>query len=205
MTSSPIDALVFDLGGVVVGHDNALLYRRLASRCRAEGWTAERVRALAADPRWGTGTPVAELHAELRRDAGYDGDSETFAADWCCHLVVDPSMLAFVEELAARRRVMIFSNTNPVHWDFVVAASGGRLAAFERHLSYEIGHEKPSLRSFQIVAEIAGLQPQAMLFFDDVAANVEGARRAGFQSEVFEGEAALRRLLVDRNLGGAAA
>lgn len=138
---------------------------------------------------------MRELHAELASEAGYDGDWDAFTADFCCHLVLDESMLTFVELLAVRHRVMIFSNTNEAHWQSQVRASGGRLGAFERHLSYEMGHAKPSLQSFQIVAETAFLPPHSMLFLDDVPANVEAARRAGLRAEVFESEASLRAML----------
>ncbi len=77
-------------------------------------------------------------------------------------------------------------------------ASGGRLARIEAHLSHELGAEKPDLESYLMVAERAGLPPESLLFFDDLPANVERARRAGWQAEVFKGEAALRTLLVAR-------
>ena len=194
MSTQAIDALVFDLGGVIVAHDNSVMHRALAARCHA-GWSAAQVAEATADARWGTGRPVRELHTELVAEAGYDGDWDAFIADFCCHLVLDESMLTFVELLATRHRVMIFSNTNQAHWRSQVTASAGRLGDFERHLSYEMGHAKPSLRSFQIVAETACLPPQSMLFFDDVPANVEAARRAGFRAEVFDREANLRALL----------
>jgi FMN phosphatase YigB (HAD superfamily) len=200
MSIQAIDALVFDLGGVIVAHDNSVMHRALAARCRA-GWSAARVAEATADARWGTGRSVSELHAELVAEAGYDGDWDAFAADFCCHLVLDGSMLTLVELLAIRHRVMIFSNTNEAHWQSQVRASGGRLGAFERHLSYEMGHAKPSPRSFQIVAETACLSPHSMLFFDDVPANVEAARRAGFRAEVFESEARLRAMLAKLDLG----
>ena len=38
------DALVFDLGGVIVPHDNELLYRRLAE-CRTAPEALERIRS----------------------------------------------------------------------------------------------------------------------------------------------------------------
>jgi putative hydrolase of the HAD superfamily len=197
--ASTIQALVFDLGGVIVAHDNAVMHRRLAGRCRA-GWSPERIATVTGDDRWATGRPLTELHAVLSREAGYDGDWPTFAADWCCHLVLDPAMLALVEQLVGRHRVMIFSNTNQQHWEHVVVASGGRLGAFERHLSHEIGHMKPFRRAYEIVAETAGLAPEAMLFFDDMPANIDAARRAGFQAERFEGEERLRASLAARGL-----
>ncbi len=199
MSTRDIHALVFDLGGVIVDHDNTVMHRALAARCRA-GWTAGQIAEVTADALWGAGRPVAQLHEALRRDAGYDGDRAEFTRDFCCHLSLNHSMLVLVERLAVRRRVMIFSNTNEAHWESQVAASAGRLGAFERHLSFEIGCLKPSPEAFAIVARRAGLAPGAMLFFDDVAANVEGALRAGFQAELFKGETRLRDRLIELGL-----
>ncbi len=197
-----VRALVFDLGGVIVAHDNDVMHRRIAGRCAAS-FSADHVRHLTAT-RWGTGAPIEALHAELIDMGDYRGDWPTFVDDWCCHLVLDTSMLAYVEALAARHRVMIFSNTNREHWDSQVRASDGRLARIEAHLSHELGTEKPNLDSYQMVAARAGLPQETLLFFDDLPANVEGARRAGWQAEVFTGEAALRTLLADRGFAPAA-
>lgn len=199
MTCPASPVLVFDLGGVIVDHDNAVMHRRLASGCRPD-MSVEHIAALTGDERWGTGRPVIELFDQLREQAGYTGDRAGFVADWCCHLVLNPSMLAFVEGLAARHRVIIFSNTNHEHWNYVVAASGGRLGAFERVLSHEIGHAKPSAMAFEILSNTAGVRPEGLLFFDDVATNVEGARRAGLRAELFENEAVLRAFLTARGL-----
>jgi putative hydrolase of the HAD superfamily len=198
--TAPFEALVFDLGGVIVAHDNAFLGARLASRC-PPGTTAEEVARIAQRDAFGLGTAsIAQLHQSLAEEAGYAGDFEVFLDDWSCHLEVDPSMLGFVERLAKRNRVILFSNTNAAHWDFLAGASEGRLAAFKAYLSHEIGHLKPSVDSYLHVAATAGIDPARSIFFDDRAENVEGAREAGFQAEVFTGEADLRRLLTARGV-----
>ena len=194
--SDPDIAYMFDLGGVIVGHDNAALYHRIASRCTSE--TANATIPLAAsDPAYGTGTrPITDLHAQLVQEAGYNGDWACFVADWSSHFTVDASMLAFVETLAARRRVLLFSNTNDAHWTYLVAATDGRLGRLEAYLSHELGMLKPDPNAFTTVARRAGLTPARTLFIDDVAANVDGARRAGFLGLHFINEAALRRDLA---------
>lgn len=197
---SDVDALVFDLGGVICSHDNPVLYDRLASRC-APTFSADDVKAVVARPDWMTGArPITDLHQTLRDEGGYDGSWETFDADWCCHLAVDPSMLALVEQLAERHRVMIFSNTDAVHWAFNDRASAGRIHAIEAHLSFEIGMLKPTVQAFGVVAARAGIDPAQSLFFDDVLANVKAARLAGFRAEVFVDEASLRVSLQARGL-----
>lgn len=197
--ASPFQALVFDLGGVLVAHDNAVMYARLASRCAGD-CAPEAVVALMRRTDWSAGTPVSALHDQLRAELGYGPGWDDFVADWCCHFDVDHSMLGFVERLAAHNRVMLFSNTNRQHWEFLVAATDGRLARLEPYLSHEIGLTKPSLRSFEAVAEKAGIDPARSVFFDDVAENVEGARRAGFQAELFETEAKLAAFLTAKGV-----
>lgn len=195
--SAPFQALVFDLGGVIVPHDNEFLHRRLVSRCTAHDASA-RLRTLAHDARFGTGQrSIADLHQQLVEEAGYAGDWDLFVGDWSCHLSVDASMLAFVEKLSANNRVIIFSNTNQEHWDHLQTLTGGALGRYEAYLSHEIGQLKPSVQSFHTVAAKAGIEPGRSFFVDDVAANVDGARQAGFNAEVFTGQAALSAHLQD--------
>jgi len=156
-SSIPYDALVFDLGGVIVAHDNERLYRRLAERCAAAD-AYQRIVAATQQPGIGTGAlPIPALHRRLIDELGYGLGWEDFVADWNCHFTLDASMLDLVERLAAANRVMLFSNTNREHWEYLVATSDGRLGRLEAYLSYEIGLAKPSLESFRAVAAMAGI------------------------------------------------
>jgi len=186
-----LDALIFDLGNVIIPHDNEVLRQRLVSRCTAPD-AGERMNRIAHERRYGTGeATTADLHQRLTEEFGYTGDWPTFVGDWSCHLTLDADMLTFVEQLAKQHRVLIFSNTNAEHWAHAMALSEGRLGAFEPYLSHEIGDLKPSISAFNIVAEKAGLDPARSIFFDDLPDNVAAARKAGFQAEVFTTQAAL--------------
>ena len=197
------DALIFDLGGVIVPHDNAVLAARLVSRCASPD-AAERLSGLAHAASYGNGQrTIGQLHGVLVEDLGYDGDWAQFVEDWCCHLSLDADMMAFVERLGELHRVMLFSNTNQEHWDHVVGLSGGRLGRLEAYLSHEIGDSKPALSAFELVAAKAGVDPARCLFIDDRQDNVEAARRAGFHAEVFTSQAALEALLRDAGMATA--
>ena len=201
--SQPFQALVFDLGGVIVPHDNEVLHQRLVAGCAAPD-ASERLRTIAHAARFGNGeSSIADLHGLMVAELGYGGDWTRFVDDWNCHLGLDAAMLAYVERLAQANRVMIFSNTNAVHWDHAVLMSGGTLGGYEAYLSHEIGQLKPSVTSFQTVADLAGLTPQRCLFIDDRADNVAGAREAGFQAEVFTTQAALAAVLRDAGVPSA--
>lgn len=194
---APFAALVFDVGGVIVPHDNEKLFRRLAARCAVPD-AAAAIRAAVHDPGYERGAlPIAHLHERLRRELGYAEDWSVFRADWCSHLGFDWAMLDYVERLAARRRVLLFSNTNQEHWDHLLLLSEGRLGRFEAYLSHEIGDAKPAQSAFRRVAAAAAIDPARALFVDDRSANVDAARQAGFAALVFTGQDALERALAE--------
>ena len=191
----PFDNLVFDLGNVIVPHDNEVLHARVLSRCTAPD-AAQRLRRLTHDRRFGNGEKsIPELHQLIVDEVGYQGDWPTFVGDWSCHLSLDADMLAFVEQLAQRYRVMIFSNTNQQHWERALEMSDGRVGRIEAWLSHEIGDLKPAVSSFLTVARLAKIDPARSIFFDDVEANVIAARQAGFQAAVFTTQAVLEDYL----------
>jgi HAD superfamily hydrolase (TIGR01509 family) len=191
----PYEALVFDLGGVIVPHDNEALYRRLGARCAATD-AAERIRSAVREPGWETGArTIPQLHHRLEAELGYAGGWDAFVVDWCSHLKVDGAMLDFVTRLAADNRILIFSNTNHEHWQHLLALTEGALGKFEAYLSHEIGAAKPAPDAFRLVARRAGIAPERSLFVDDRAANVAAARAVGFIAEVFTDQAALERFL----------
>jgi len=189
------EALVFDLGGVIVSHDNDLLYRRVAARCTMPD-ALDRLRGASGDRDLGTGRlKVSGLHRRLCTEYGLVADWPEFAGLWCSHLGLDPAMLDYVEGLARQQRVLIFSNTNAEHWNHIVALSEGRLGRFEAYLSHEIGQVKPETEAFLDVARRAAIDPRRSLFIDDAAAHIDGARAAGFEALLFTGQEALEAYL----------
>jgi len=198
MTAQTFDALVFDVGGVIIPHDNEVLFRRLAARCAAPDALAA-IRDAAREPPYELGErSIADLHARLQRELLYAGDWPVFAAEWCSHLTVDRSMLDYVTRLAAAHRVILFSNTNDEHWQHLLTLTAGALGRFEAYLSHKMGLAKPDLAAFAAVAARARIAPRHSLFIDDKPANIDAARRAGFAAEVFTDQPTLERYLGTR-------
>jgi HAD superfamily hydrolase (TIGR01509 family) len=193
----PFDALVFDVGGIFILHDNERLFRRLAESCTAPDAVA-RIRAEANDPAITTGARAVDaLHRDLVRNLGYARDWHGFLADWSSHFSVDRALLDLLAELARDHRVILFSNTNRAHWDHVTQFEGGALGRYEAYLSHEIGDRKPNASAFCLVAARAGIEPRRSLFVDDLDENVAAARTVGFHSYVYTGQNALERALAE--------
>lgn len=96
--------------------------------------------------------------------------------------------LSLAESLAASGwRLGILSNTNPVHWAFVM---DGRYPTLNRAFSvlatsFDARSMKPDPKVYAYAVRLAGVEPAEVFFTDDREENVLGARRAGFDAEVF--------------------
>lgn len=192
----PFDALVFDVGGIFILHDNERLFRRLAASCNVAD-AVDRIREAAMDPEITIGARlVRELHDELVRDLSYKRDWKGFLADWSSHFSVDRAMLMLLAALARDNRVLLFSNTNREHWEHVSQLADGALGRYEAYLSHAIGDMKPNASAFQLVAARAGIKPHRSLFVDDLAENVAAARALGFAGHIYSGREAFERFLA---------
>lgn len=201
MNPGTVQALLFDIGGVVIDIDFG---RAISS------WQA--ISRLSHD----------ELRLAFQHDAVYR-QHEVGAItiqEYCTHLAdtlklqAEPERIVegwnsiFVGEIAetltllqnARRRLpcYAFTNTNATHHATWAARFPQLTQSFERVFSsYEIGVRKPDRRAYEFVADEIGLPPGAILFFDDSLENVEAARVAGLQAvRVWSPEDVRRALLA---------
>jgi glucose-1-phosphatase len=75
----------------------------------------------------------------------------------------------------------LVSNTNPLHFDYVLKKFP-ILYIFDKWiLSHEIGFKKPAIEIFQRAIEWASVNPEKILFIDDMETHVEVAISLGMQ------------------------
>jgi len=200
-----IDVLVLDCDGVV-RHWDSDHFLRTAEQF---GLTSEDLAAIAFEPQLLAAAMTGVLTAEAwnieigrRASAAHGVDAaalaEAFASlGW----MIDGDVLAIVHDVRAtgRARVALFSNAS-TRLERDLEASGIDTAFDVVFNSARLGVAKPDPAAFRIVADTLGIWPERILFVDDQAANVDGARRAGMQAEQFTGATRLRSLLEKAGL-----
>jgi putative hydrolase of the HAD superfamily len=184
--SEPVEALLFDLGNVILDID----FRRTTQR-----WAEHAGRD--AKALWKRYKPDESyrLHERgLLDDAGYfdalrkmldiDISDEHFLDGWNATFIGPvEGAEQWIGPACAALPAYVFSNTNPAHERYFRANFGHLLAPFRTvFTSSGIGLRKPDREAFDHVAGAMGVAPGRILFFDDVIANVEGARAAGLQA-----------------------
>lgn len=184
---APPSFLYFDLGNVLLFFSHDRMCRQMAEVIGVE---AEAVRRLLFD------TPL-ELDCEYGRISN-EQFYEALCAEFNCRpdyqrlavagsdiFHVNVTMRAVLGQLiAARHRVGLLSNTSDLHWQFFADGRYSMIPdAFECvALSFRLGRMKPEREIYLEAAELAGVAPEEVFYVDDVAANVHGAREAGFDA-----------------------
>lgn len=200
-----IQAVIFDLGNVVVEISFAQMVRAFGHDCVDEksgmqtfaGWkfldAFERGKITSEEF-------LEKMNGQLPRNMDLPsmvaGLNDIFIG-------LMPGVGEIVDSLrGAGIRLGMLSNTNIVHWDY--ACQNYPLAKWFDVLcpSHELGCRKPEREAFSVTAERLGVPPSACLFFDDLAPNVVGARAAGMRAEQVRSAAEIRSAL-GRHMGKA--
>ena len=185
---SGIDAIIFDLGNVLVHVDE----QRCADRCaKLTGKTAVEVldyfRRTSHATEFALGKLTRRQFARVvSKDLGFAGGYEEFASVWCEIFTGIEPMIALAESLRTRRPRVILSNTNALHIDYIAAHFPWFNEFDDRVLSYEVGLLKPDAAIFEHTLRKCGLEASRAAFIDDLAPNVEAARRLGLQAIRYE-------------------
>ncbi len=195
--------ILFDLGNVIVPFDFKLAYARLAPLCGCEPADIPiKIRSTDLVTRFETGRVgpeqfVEELSAVLSLKITF----EEFRDLWTCIFLPRPLIAeALLENLARGYRLMLLSNTNPIHFEMVQANFPLLRHFHDRVLSYEAGAVKPSSKIFKAAIQRARCKPEECFFTDDIAINIEAARKHGMDAVQFHNSAQLEEELRARKI-----
>src|SRR6202140_2389908 len=178
------DALLFDLGRVVLDIDFNKVLDCWAGHAGCEpAQLVERFSSRAEFfHRHETGEiSDAEFFGALRASLGIGISDAQFLEGWNAIFAGEmPGIAPLLARAGKRLPLYAFSNTNSAHVDHFSVAYAGVLGHFrEIFLSSSIGLRKPNAAAFDPVVKAIGIPASRILFFDDAAANLEGARARG--------------------------
>ena len=196
MIDKPVDiqAVIFDLGRVLVNIDNTLLVKKLSKGLEAAD-LQELARKTMRDPAmvaFNTGRiGPEEFYWRMCETYRLEPDFETFKRLWCEIFYTMDGMEDLVSSLNSRLVIGLLSDTDPIHWEHIQTTWPwiGRIK--KPTLSYEVGVMKPNAAIYLTAARNVATELAHCLFIDDLEANVEGARAVGMQAIRFEDPATL--------------
>jgi glucose-1-phosphatase len=180
---APVDAVLFDLGGVLVRLSGVEEMRRL-SGIASEEEIVRRWLGCRWVRRFESGRCTAEdFAAGLISDWGLPVTAEGFLESfgrWPQSLFAGARKL--VADTSSSCRVGCLSNTNELHWE--VHLTRWRMdELFEQaFLSYRLGLVKPDAAIFRRVVDALGVPAERVVLLDDNQPNVDGAAAVGLRA-----------------------
>jgi putative hydrolase of the HAD superfamily len=188
MTSSPLspssaDALLFDIGRVVLDIDfnKAVACWAGHAGCAPADLAARFVREEAYRHHEIGRIDDAAYFESLRQSLGIKLSDAQLLEGWNAIFIGEmPGISALLARASQRLPLYAFSNTNNAHVEYFPAAYPDVLVHFrEIFLSSAIGLRKPDAEAYDHVVKAIGVPAQRIVFFDDSADNIAGARSRG--------------------------
>ncbi len=187
-----VDFFIFDLGNVIIDIDYAHTFQLLKS------YLPTPLHPL-VDEFYQT-----DFHKDYEKglidSAAFRNEVRSyFQQDWTDQKVdeiwnsllgkIPPYRLELIEKIKKNHRVGVLSNTNEIHIqavDQMLKEEFGMDSFHELfdqvYYSHELGLAKPSEDIYKEMLRRLQTSPDRVVFFDDLAANVEGAKKTGIQA-----------------------
>jgi glucose-1-phosphatase len=198
-----IKTIFFDLGNVIIPFDFRPAFARMAQSCSYPAdEIPNRIRSTDMVQRFETGRMsgeqfVKEISELLGLKMSYGEFCDLWTGIFLREPLVPESMFL---RLRAHHRLMLLSNTNPIHFE-MIQANYPLLRQFHGSvLSYEVGAVKPSSKIFREAIARAECRPEECFFTDDLSINVEAARKHGIDAVQFESAQQIEKELEARGV-----
>jgi putative hydrolase of the HAD superfamily len=197
-----IEVLLFDLGGVLVEFSGDRDILPLLKLRASEDDVRARWRNCELTEAFGLGKLSRQEFGErFVRSWGLNVEPDQFLQEfrsWSRRLL--PGAVELLALLRPRFRLAALSNSNELHWDRNTQDLGIE-DLFELALSsHRCGLAKPAPEFYLLALERLGVSPDAVLFFDDVPANVAAASALGICAFHVKGVADVRARLFDAQI-----
>jgi glucose-1-phosphatase len=180
------DALLFDIGRVVIDIDFSKAVSCWAGHagCAPADIVARFVQDEIYHHHERGAIEDAAFFANLREMLGIAITDEQFLEGWNAIFAGEMEGIAPLLARAAKRLPLYaFSNTNRPHVAHFSVHYAEVLSHFRKvFLSSSIGLRKPDAEAYDVVVQAIGVPAERIVFFDDSAVNIEGARARGLQA-----------------------
>ena len=206
MKRSCIEVILYDLGNVILPFNHYQI--------------AEKLARLSAHPQFQDPRPIFSHLFDFQNGAIHEYEMgkvsslqffqslkelfqlslsyEAFVPIWNEIFVENPEVSEMILLQRGTWKLGLLSNTNALHFDYVLSTFP-IVRVFDRWiLSHEVGFKKPAIEIFQKAVAWAGVEPENILFIDDLKRNVDAALSLGIQGIHFVSAGQLKEELSKR-------
>jgi putative hydrolase of the HAD superfamily len=184
-----IEVILFDLGNVILPFNHYQIAEKLSYFSqRKEFQDPQRIFSYLFDFEKGSvnGYEVGKVSSiqffkSLKEYLHLSLSFEDFIPIWNDIFTEDQEVSEIIRSLKGKKRLGLISNTNPLHFDYILSKFSVIHILDKWILSHEVGFKKPDVHIFQKAMEWASVEPRKILLIDDMKKHVEVAVSLGMQ------------------------
>ncbi len=199
--NTKIKAVVFDLGNTLVTID----YQPFLIHTKLEKQFSElEINNLLSVPtqRYESGKlDTQSFYLIVKKQLRLEIDFEKFKLAWCS--VATSNIIGIqdlINQLKTKYPLYLLSNTNELHFDYILK-NFPVLKEFRKYfLSYQIGTMKPEVGIYMHMLNELNLKPEEIFFIDDKKINIESANQLRIETHLFTNTDKLIQSLKSKNI-----
>jgi len=189
MTQSPIEVILFDLGNVILPFNHYQIAEKLSRFSqKKEFQDPQRIFSYLFDLQKGIinnfdvgkVSPV-EFFQSIKEILDLSISFDEFIPIWNNIFVEDQEVSQIILSLKGMWRLGLLSNTDPLHFNYILSKFPIMRTFDKWILSYGVGFKKPAIEIYQKAIEWASVEPNKILFIDDMKKHVDVAISLGIQ------------------------
>jgi putative hydrolase of the HAD superfamily len=203
MNRDPIEVILYDLGNVILPFSHYQIAEKLSLFShKKEFQDPQRIFSYLFDFQNGVinsyevgEVSSGEFFKSLKESLDLSISFEQFIPIWNDIFTENQEVSKIILSQKGKWKLGLISNTNPLHFDYCLKKFP-ILRTFDKWiLSHEIGFKKPAVEIFRRAIEWALVEPERILFIDDMKKHVEVAISLGIQGIHFISAEQLREAL----------
>jgi len=189
MTRPPMEVIIYDLGNVILPFNHYRIAEKLSRFSqRKEFQDPPKIFSYLFDFEKGAvnGYEVGkvsslEFFQSLKEFLQLSLSFEEFVPIWDDIFLENQEVSQIILSQKGRWKLGLLSNTNPLHFDYILSKFPIVRVFDQWILSHEVGFKKPAVKIYQKAIEWASVEPQKIIFIDDMVKHVEVAVSLGMQ------------------------
>jgi putative hydrolase of the HAD superfamily len=208
MGTSSIEVVLFDLGNVILPFNHYQIAEKLSRfATNADFQDPKKIFTYLFDFKNGAinGYEVGKVSSRdffqsLKDHLRLTLSFEDFKPIWNDIFWENEEVSEIIRSLKGKKRLGLLSNTNPLHFDYILSKFPVVKVFDQWFLSHEMGFKKPAIEIFRKAIDWAGVEPEKILFIDDLKPYVEVAVSLGIRGIHFASHHDLKNHLIKLGL-----
>jgi len=189
MNRDPIEVILYDLGNVILPFSHYQIAEKLSRFSqKKEFQDPQRIFAYLFDFRNGAinsyevgEVSSGEFFKSLKESLDLSISFEQFIPIWNEIFTENQEVSKIILSQKGKWKLGLISNTNVLHFEYCLKKFPILRTLDKWILSHEVGFKKPAVEIFQRAIEWASVEPEKILFIDDMKKHVEVAISLGMQ------------------------